>query len=155
MSSPASIAKHPIHPMLVSFPIGLWIFSLASDIIYRARWGPAVWSDVAFYTLAGGIIGALLAAVPGLIDLISATGRAKAIGIYHMCINLIAVVLFAIDFWLRTSLPPRDPAPFVLSVIGVVLVLISGWLGGSMVFVHGMALEPRPHPGGERETETP
>src|SRR5215212_3435021 len=60
METPASIAKHPIHPMLVALPIGLWVFSLVSDIIYRAGWGSAVWNDVAFYTLAGGIVGALL-----------------------------------------------------------------------------------------------
>ena len=68
MSSPASIMKHPIHPMLVSLPIGLWIFSLVSDVIFLMHWGARIWSDVAFYSMAGGIVGALVAALPGLVD---------------------------------------------------------------------------------------
>ena len=66
MASPASIAKHPIHPMLVALPIGLWIFSLVSDVIYLMKWGSSLWNDVAFYTMAGGIAGSLLSQYPGL-----------------------------------------------------------------------------------------
>jgi uncharacterized membrane protein len=144
MKTPASIAKHPIHPMLIALPVGLWIFSLVSDIIYRADWGPPVWNDVAFYTLAGGIVTALLAAVPGLIDLLSLSGKAKTIGIWHMCFNLIAVAVFAIDLWLRTTSAPRAPLPFALSILGVVLIAVSGWLGGEMVYRHGVAVSPEP-----------
>lgn len=143
MSSPASIAKHPIHPMLVVFPIGLWIFSLVSDIIYRMGWGPAVWNDVAFYTLAGGIVGALLAAVPGLIDLLAMSGKSKTIGIWHMCVNLIAVAIFAASLWMRTSNAPGATLPFALSIVGVVLLGVSGWLGGEMVYVRGVGVEPQ------------
>jgi hypothetical protein len=64
MSTPASIAKHPLHPMLVVFPIGLWIFSLIADFIFLSG-GDARWNDVAFYTIAGGLVGALVAAVAG------------------------------------------------------------------------------------------
>jgi uncharacterized membrane protein len=70
MSSPASIKGHPLHPVLVAFPIGLWIFSIISDLIFKLGYGGPVWNDVAFYTLAGGIVGALVAALPGLIDLV-------------------------------------------------------------------------------------
>ena len=148
MASPASIAKHPIHPMLVALPIGLWIFSLVSDVIYLMKWGGIVWNDVAFYTMAGGIVGALLAALPGLIDLISMSpGKAKRIGIWHMCINLVVVALFAINLWLRTVAAPRANPPLWLSVIGIVLLGISGWLGGEMVYVHGIAVEPQPSAG--------
>ena len=65
MSTPASVARHPIHPILVGFPIGLWVFSVVADLIFYSGWGGALWKDVAFYTLGGGIVGALLAAVPG------------------------------------------------------------------------------------------
>jgi uncharacterized membrane protein len=68
MASPANIAKHPLHPILVLLPIGSWIFSLMSDLVYAFEWGDAIWSDVALYTIAGGLVGAFLAAVPGLID---------------------------------------------------------------------------------------
>jgi len=145
MSSPASIAKHPIHPMLVAFPIGLWVFSLICDIIFALGWGGIVWNDLAFYSMAGGIIGALMAAVPGLVDLVSISdNQVKTIGIWHMVVNLIAVALFAVNLWLRTKSAPGAMLPIALSVLAVVLISISGWLGGEMVYVHGVAVEPQP-----------
>lgn len=141
MASPASIAKHPLHPMLVAFPIGLLVFSLICDLIQLLGWGGAVWADVAYYTMAGGIVGALVAALPGLIDLLSLSGRPKTIGIWHMCINLLAVVIFVIDFWLRTTGVAMSNTPILLSVIGVALLGVSGWLGGQLVYVHGVAVE--------------
>ena len=67
MASKASIVGHPIHPMLIPFPIGLLVFSLIADLIYLWRGNP-VWENyIAFYTLLGGIIGAAAAAIPGLI----------------------------------------------------------------------------------------
>ena len=146
MASPASIAKHPIHPMLVAFPIGLLVFSLICDLIQLIGWGGAVWADVALYTMAGGIVGALLAAVPGLIDLLSLSGRPKTLGIWHMCINLLVVAIFAIDFWLRTTNVATSNTPVLLSVVGVGLLGVSGWLGGQMVYVHGVAVEPQAKP---------
>jgi len=128
--------------MLVALPIGLWIFSLISDVIYLVRWGGVIWNDIAFYTMAGGLGGALVAAIPGLIDLLSMSpGKVKTIGIWHMCINLVVVALFTINLWLRYSAVPGSNSPVWLSVAGVVLMGISGWLGGEMVYVHGMAVE--------------
>ena len=65
MRTPASIFAHPIHPMLVVFPIGLWIFSLACDLIRLAGGSGDAWSTVAFFSMIGGFVGALFAAVPG------------------------------------------------------------------------------------------
>ena len=152
MASPASISKHPIHPMLVALPIGLWIFSLASDVIYAMGWGGATWKETALYTMAGGIVGALFAAVPGLIDLLSITNsKVKKIGIWHMSLNLVAVALYAINFWCRYSASVSAGTTIWLSVIGLALLGITGWLGGEMVYVHGMAVEPQPSV--ERSTE--
>jgi len=154
MTSPASIAKHPIHPTLVALPIGLWIFSLISDVIFLMRWGGVIWSDVAFYTMAGRLGGALIAAVPGLIDLLSMSpGKVKTIGIWHMCINLVVVALFAMNLWLRYSAVPGSNSLVWLSVAGVVLMGISGWLGGEMVYVHGMAVERQPSATGAVATD--
>src|SRR5262245_29725782 len=101
MSTPASVRGHPIHPMLVTIPFGLWIFSLAADLIHMSGRGGPVWRDVAFYSIAGGIAGALLAAVPGLIDLLSISDRrVRRIGVTHMVANLIVVALFAVSFGL-------------------------------------------------------
>jgi uncharacterized membrane protein len=150
MRTPASIFKHPIHPMLIVFPIGLWIFSLACDLIRLAGAPADAWSTAAFFSMIGGLIGALCAAVPGLIDVLFFKWGAppvKKIALTHMAINLTAVVLYAINIWLRTSGPTNLgtslSAPIVLSIIGVALLFVSGWLGGQMVHVYGVGVEGR------------
>jgi uncharacterized membrane protein len=149
MASPASFKRHPIHPMLVPLPIGLWIFSLVCDAIYLFGAHAPVWKDVAFYTMAGGVAGALLAAVPGLIDLLSLSpSRAKTLGVWHMALNLAAVGAFGVNLWVRSRATPESNPPLLLSIVGVILIGISGWLGGEMVYVHGVAVEPQPPPRG-------
>ena len=147
MASPASIGGHPIHPMLIPFPIGLWVFSLIADVIYLWRGNP-VWRDwVAFYTLLGGIIGAALAAVFGIIDWLSIKHReVKKIANWHARLNVIALLIFVASFYLRTTsgaglVGGSHTVPFVLSVVGVILITISGWLGGELVFRHGVAVD--------------
>jgi uncharacterized membrane protein len=141
MQTPASIARHPIHPMLVTFPIGLWIFSLICDIVFLTGSHAAVWATVAFYSMAGGILGALAAAVPGLIDLFSLKSqKVRRLGFTHMAINLTAVVLYAINIYLRISDPARVTGAFALSVAGVALIAVSGWIGGEIVHVHGVGV---------------
>jgi uncharacterized membrane protein len=127
--------------MLVAFPIGLWVFSLVCDIA-RLSGAASVWSDVALYSIAGGIVGALLAAIPGLIDYFSIDEKAmKKIGTYHLVLNLSAVVIFGLNFWLRLRLDTASKVPFLLSVLGVIVIGVGGWLGGEMVYVKGMAVE--------------
>jgi len=131
--------------MIIPLPIGLWIFSIASDIIFKAGWGGPVWNDVAFYSIAGGIIGALIAAIPGFIDLTDLQNpKTKSIAIWHMFINLLAVALYCVNFWLRMNRAPGDNLPIVLSVIGIILIIISGWLGGELVYVRGVAVKQPP-----------
>ncbi len=126
-------------------PIGLWIFSLVADLIFKFGLGGAIWNDVAFYTLGGGILGALLAALPGFIDLTDIRNpKTKSIAIWHMLINLLAVAVYALNFWLRLHRPAGDNLPILLSVVGVILITISGWLGGEMVYVRGMAVQQPP-----------
>lgn len=149
MASPASFNGHPIHPMIIPFPIALWVFSLIADIIYMWRGNP-VWRDwIAFYALLGGIIGAAVAAVPGLIDWLSLTDKAVVkIANWHARLNVIALLVFAASFYLRTTsgasmIGGSYTIPVALSVLGVVLITISGWLGGEMVFKHGVAVNSR------------
>ena len=150
MRTPASIFKHPIHPMLIVFPIGLLIFSLACDLIRLTGASGDAWSTVAFFSMVGGFIGALCAAVPGFIDLLFYKGGAppvKKIALTHMAINLTVVVLYAINIWLRangpTSMSKSVSTPVLLSIIGVALLAVSGWLGGQMVHVYGVGVEGR------------
>ncbi len=141
MASPASIKKHPLHPMLVAFPIGLWVFALICDVM-RAASGNSVWQTVAVYCIAAGIVGALVAAVPGLIDYFSIDEAAmKKIANLHLAINLGAVVIFGINLWLRFRLPGESYLPLGLSIVGVLAIGVGGWLGGEMVYVKGMAVE--------------
>lgn len=141
MSSPATVKKHPLHPMLVTLPIGLWVFALACDIVAAAG-GSGAWSTVALYCVSGGIVGAVLAAVPGLIDYFSIDEAAmRRIANFHMIVNLGAVVVFSLNLWSRLSLPPGSVVPLMLSVVGVVCIGVAGWLGGEMVYVKGMAVE--------------
>lgn len=141
MSTPASVAKHPIHPMLVALPIGLWVFSLIADLIAAAGWNTAAWNAVAFYTMAGGVVGALIAAVPGLIDFFSISDAGvRRIAIFHMAVNLTALGIFALNLYLRWGDEPAAFPPIALSLLGVALLGVGGWLGGELVYVHGMGV---------------
>ena len=141
MQTPATIRKHPVHPMLVTLPIGLLIFSPISDIIFLAGWGPPIWNDVAFYTLGGGIIAALLAAIPGLIDFTSLpAGKIRSTATRHLILNLLMVAIFVIDFALRWNRPINLTIPFVLSVLGVAILFYSGWLGANLVHEHRVTI---------------
>ena len=150
MRTPASIAKHPIHPMLVPIPIGLWVFSLVADIARVMGSPDPAWPTVAFYTMVGGIIGALLAALPGLVDLLSLPAGPRKTAIAHMTINLTVVALYVINVWMRWRSPADLEVPFWLSLAGIGLLLVSGWLGGKMVYEHGVAVDTEGIAGGGR-----
>jgi uncharacterized membrane protein len=141
MRTPANIAKHPIHPMLVPIPIGLWIFSLVCDLVYVFGWGGDVWRTVAFYNMVAGVVGALIAAIPGLIDLLSLPPAPKKTALIHMTLNLSIVALYVLNIVLRVGNPERITAPVWLSVIAVALLGASGWLGGKLVYELGVAVD--------------
>lgn len=146
MRTPANIAGHPIHPMLVTLPIGLWVFSFVCDLVFVFGSGAAVWSTVALYTMAGGIVGALAAAVAGFIDLLSLPAEPRKTALTHMAINLAIVVIYVINFWRRTG-TPDDPGGYVwLSLLTILMLLVSGWLGGRMVYLLGVGVTPAAEP---------
>ena len=141
MSSPASVRKHPIHPMLVGLPIGLWTFALVCDFA-RVAGGGEGWGVAALYCIGGGIAGALLAAVPGFVDYLSIDEPAmKRIATLHLVVNLAAVIVFAINLWFRLRVAEAGAVPLILSLIGIAVLSVGGWLGGEMVYVKGMAVE--------------
>ena len=147
MSTRVTIAGHPIHAMLVTIPIGLWVFSLICDFVFVAS-GDARWAVTAYFTLGSGIIGALVAAVPGLIDLLGLRDpRALRIGTFHLVLNLAIVAAQAANFWLRMQDDGHaDVLPRAISIVAVVALIISGWLGGQLVHVLGVT---QPHHEGE------
>ncbi len=150
MKTPAQIARHPIHPMLITLPIGMFVFALAAQLIYYYG-GAATWLSAASYAMAGGIIGGVLAAVPGFIDLLSMPpSKPRQIAIWHMSLNLTVVGLFAVAFALNMT--GSITVALIIAAIGVGILAISGWLGGSMVYVHRVAvseperLDTKPQP---------
>lgn len=148
MASPASIAGHPIHPMLIPFPIALWVFSLVADIIYLWR-DNAAWAWMAFWLLLAGCLGAVAAAIFGIIDYLAIEKKeVKSIANWHARFNVLALLLFAASWYLRTDkgsdmVNDSLTIPVALSVVGVIAVTISGWLGGELVFKHGVAVNPQ------------
>ena len=146
MRTPANIGGHPIHPMLVPIAIGGFVLSFAFDIACWATGAatPNTWNTVAYYTMVGGIAGALLAAIPGLIDLLSLPqGPIKSTAIKHMSLNLVIVALYVINAWMRHSKPEDLKVPMVMSAVAIVMLLVSGWLGGKMVFEAGVGVADR------------
>ncbi len=142
MRTPANIAGHPIHPMLVTIPIGLWVFSLVADLVALRSANAATWHTVALYAMVGGVIGALAAALPGLVDLLSLKDPAiKKTALTHMTINLTIVVLYVINAWTRVQGSVAPNVSLWLSVLAIAMLLVSGWLGGKMVYLAGVGVD--------------
>jgi len=132
--------------MLIVFPIALWIFSLLCDIAYHAGSYNLFLKAIAFYSMLGVIVGALAAAVPGFIDYLAIRDRqVKRIATIHMILNLTVVVLFIFNLGMRfkaSADPDEQLFATILSVVGVLLMAVSGWLGGSMVYIHHVGVQP-------------
>ena len=143
MESRAKLFGHPIHQMLIVFPLGLLATSLFFDVIALAAEHPGL-SQAAYYMIAAGVITALIAAVFGLIDFLAIprNTRAKRIGTLHGVGNVIVVVLFAASWLLRRG-HPADPGTMavVLSAAGAALGGLTGWLGGELVDRLGVGVD--------------
>jgi uncharacterized membrane protein len=148
MHSKARLFGHPIHQMLIVFPLGLLATSLVFDIVYLATGNPK-FGDISFWMIASGIIGGLLAAVFGLIDWLAIPGqtRAKRIGALHGIGNVVVTGLFVISWLLRYDAPATPHAShIVLSAIAVALALVTGWLGGELVDRLAIGVDEGAHP---------
>src|SRR5438067_10240469 len=141
MQTPARIARHPIHPMLVPIPIGLWLFSFVCDLTFVLGSGVSLWFTLSFWTMLGGLVGALIAAIPGMIDMLSLRGQPKRLALTHMALNVTIVVLYAVNVGTRIQSASVAGIPLALSMIAVSLLAVSGWLGGHMVYVYRVAVE--------------
>ncbi|HEV8366535.1 MAG TPA: DUF2231 domain-containing protein [Pyrinomonadaceae bacterium] len=146
MTTKASVGGHPIHPMLVAFPIGLWITSFAVDILfYLVRQSTLL--IISKFLIAAGCIGAVAAAIPGIIDWWTLKDpNVVRVANWHARLNIAALVVFAISLYLRMQshghlVGHRLMIPFVVSLVGVILIGISGWLGGELVYKHRVGVE--------------
>src|SRR3954454_8794954 len=137
MESRIKLLGHPIHPMLIVYPLGLLSMVVLFDVLYVLT-GNRDLATFSYWALIAGLIGGLLAAVFGLADWlgIPARTRAKRIGAFHGGGNLIVVLLFVVSFLLRMNgaayLP--DLLPFIVAVLGAAIALVTAWLGGELVY---------------------
>jgi uncharacterized membrane protein len=135
MESRAKLFGHPIHQMLVVFPLGLLAMAVVFDVIGLATGNPR-WSEIAYWMISAGILSGFLAAPFGFIDWlgIPAGTRAKRVGAVHGVGNLFVLVLFAMS-WAMRGVAPADPPgiAFLFSFAGGAFALVTGWLGGELV----------------------
>src|SRR5438270_11818791 len=148
MESKAKLLGHPIHQMLIVFPLGLLATAVIFDLltIWSAN---SRWSEAAFYMIGAGIIGGLVAAVFGLIDWLAIPSgtRAKAVGTWHGLGNVVVVLLFAASWMLRYNSPPNpESLALTCSFLGVCLALVTGWLGGELVDRLGIGVDEGVNP---------
>jgi len=135
---------HPVHPILVTLPIGAWVFSLVFDLISYASSEPRIWSHGAMWLMLFGVLGAALAAIFGSIDLLNVPRgtAAFATGRIHAVLNSTALVLFLGNFiWRYRTQDGWDAAPvgsLVLSIVGLAVVGASGFLGGKLAYHYGV-----------------
>ena len=147
--------RHPIHPMLVHFPIGLFILSLLLDLASLVF--PNVPNLVrdSFYAMLLGVITALIAAVPGFVDYtdIRSDHPGKRTATAHLTLNLIVVALYGINLGVRSSSladPRISIGALILSLVGIALLSASGYLGGRLVYDEGIGVGRH-----KRRTPTP
>lgn len=148
MESRAKLLGHPVHPMLVVFPIGLLVTAVIFDIIYLVT-GAVRWTEMAYYMIGAGLIGGVAAAIPGWIDWLAIRRgtRAKRIGLIHGVGNVIALGLFILSWVLRREVPVAPPTGAVVAgLIGAGLLAVTGWLGGELVDRLGVGVDDGAHP---------
>jgi uncharacterized membrane protein len=135
MESRAKLLGHPIHQMLIVFPLGLLAMAVVFDVMTIAL-GQGYWSEIAYPMIGAGVITGLLAAPFGLIDWLAIPSgtRAKRIGAVHGIGNVLVVLMFAVSWWIRGAAPASPAAlALALSFAGGGLALFTGWLGGELV----------------------
>jgi uncharacterized membrane protein len=142
--STASIAGHPIHPMLVPFPIACFVGTLITDITYW-RTADIMWSNFSAWLLTVGLIMGGLAAVAGLIDFLSHRSvRAQRPAWAHMIGNVLVLGLSLLNAFIhsRDGWTSVVPTGLILSTVVVLILLVTGWLGWSMVYRHRVGVSP-------------
>ncbi|HKR66164.1 MAG TPA: DUF2231 domain-containing protein [Thermoanaerobaculia bacterium] len=143
MESRAKLFGHPIHQMLIVFPLGVLAMAVIFDVIAYFR-GSGPLHYTAYTMIAAGIISGLVAAVFGLIDYLAIPKgtRAKSVGLIHGAGNVLVVLLFAGSWFLRRE-DPTHPAllAIILGVVAAGIATVTGWLGGELVDRLGVGVD--------------
>jgi len=148
MQGRATILGHPIHPILVSFPIAFFAGAFVCDIIYVLRPTP-FWPVMSLVLIGFGIVGGALAAVFGLIDYFTVpmSRSAKKTALIHLVLAATTILFFCVAFFLR-DYDPTSTIGYVLTALGVLVLGAAGAFGGHLAFHHRIGVEenadPRP-----------
>jgi uncharacterized membrane protein len=145
MQSKARFLGHPIHQMLIVFPLGLLGTSVVFDGLHQVFEAPT-FAVVAFWMIVSGVVGGLVAAPFGTIDwlAIPVNSRARRIGALHGAGNVLVILLFLVSGWLRADAPADPPGiALALSIIAVLIALVTAWLGGELVTRLGVGVHER------------
>ena len=146
--STASLMGHPIHPMLVPFPIGCFLSALATDLLFL-RNGAEIWATASGWLLGAGIATAALAALAGLVDFFG-DRRVRSLrdARMHMIGNIVAVLVEAVNLVLRLGDPAAGASTgVILSAVAVAILAFTGWKGGELVFRHRVGVHDGGHAG--------
>lgn len=139
---------HPVHPMLIVFPIGLLVSAVVFDLIDLFG-GPGVLGDVGYWNILGGLIGAAIAAATGWLDWtgIPVGTRAKRVGLLHGLTNGVVALLFLVVWLVRLARDGRMTTwpLMIVELIALVLLGVSGWLGGELVDRLGIGVDRDAH----------
>ena len=146
MRSKAAIKSHPIHPMLVAFPIALWVMAFIFNLLGVSQSNGGLWA-AGFYCIVAGCVTAVLAALPGVIDwltVIPPDSSGKKTGLIHGSLNSLALLLFIyIAYRQGGAANQPDNITLLLMGLGVVLLGVSGWLGGTLVYRNQIGVDHR------------
>jgi len=157
MRSKAHFKSHPLHPMLIAFPLAFIFGGFVADLAGRAGNWPSLWSTGA-YLIVGAVVMGLVAGVPGLIDYLHAVppgSSCKKRATYHMLVNVSALVCFALG-WAFRDLGTLEPGwgTVLLEAAGAGLVTWGGWMGGTLVYRNQIGVDHRyAHAGKWREQQ--
>ncbi len=147
MESRVKILGHAAHPILITFPLGLLSTSVVFDLIHLAT-GTNRWAEVGFWMMVSGVIGGVIAAVPGTIDWLGLPRRSRAfrIGLYHGGGNVLVLALFGLSLWLRSDAPDRPTtAAIACALVGAATAGVTGWLGGELIERLGVGVHDGAH----------
>lgn len=141
-TSRARILGHPIHPMLVPFPITCFIGAFVTDIAYW-RTADMQWANFSVWLITAGLITGALAAIAGLTDFFSSRRiRALRAAWFHGAGNGLALILSLFNVFVhsRDAYTSVVPTGLILSGLVALILIMTGWLGGELVFRHRVAV---------------